>query len=73
MFNVIRTFFPSEQAWAFKWFFFVLFPITLSKELLQLVKVVITYGDLQEIHQLDEANLKFFPQYMSNLMHLAYH
>ena len=60
MFNVIRAFLPSEQAWAFKWFFFVAMPLILGKELLQSVKIIITDGDSQEIQQLDEAMTHLF-------------
>ena len=60
MFNVICVFLPSEQAWVFKWFFFVAMPSILGKELLQSVKIIITDGDSQEIQQLDEAMNQIF-------------
>ncbi len=52
---VLRCFAPNERTWLFCWFFQEALPMLLARETLQLVKLIMTDGDAQEMAQVDYA------------------
>ena len=61
MFTILQAFLPNEQAWLFKWLFQVCFPSLLGSEHLNDVRIVLGDGDPQQISQLEDAIIKYFP------------
>jgi hypothetical protein len=61
IFFVLCAFLLSEQSWAYKWIFQTVFHALIGKDVLEKINIVITDGDSQEITQLEEAVIKYFP------------
>jgi hypothetical protein len=61
MFIVLRAFLPNEQSWSYKWFFHMVLPALLGRDILKRIKTIVTDGNSQEISQLDDAIAMFFP------------
>ena len=57
---VVRCFAPNERSWLFRWFFQEALPVLLGPDTLQLVKLIMTDGDAQEMAQVDFAIDTFF-------------
>jgi MULE transposase domain len=57
---VVRCFAPNERSWLFRWLFQEAIPVLLGKDTLQLVKLIMTDGDSQEMTQVDYAIDRFF-------------
>ena len=56
---VLRCFAPNERSWFFRWLFQEALPVLLGTQTLQLVKLVMTDGDSQEMAQVDYAIATF--------------
>ena len=52
---VLRCFAPNERSWLFRWLFQEALPVLLGKDTLELVKLIMTDGDSQEMTQVDYA------------------
>jgi hypothetical protein len=57
---VVRCFAPNEQSWLFHWLFQEALSVLLGTQTLQLVKLVMTDGDSQEMTQVDYAIATYF-------------
>jgi len=60
-FTVLHAHLPNQRMWTFHWVFQTVFPALLGQDIKR-TKMIITDGDSQEITQLDNAILRFFPQ-----------
>ena len=61
MFIFLRVFMPNQQSWMFRWVFSVVFPRLIPKHILQNIKIVITDGDLKNLHKLIMQSRMLFP------------
>ena len=61
MFTFLRSFFPNERTWCFRWIFSHVLPTLFSSEILERVNLIITDGDYCEITQIDNCLSKVMP------------
>jgi len=61
MFILLRSYFPNEQAWAFRWIFSTILPKCFPTETLRRIVFVCSDGDSQEFSQIDAAIRTYFP------------
>jgi hypothetical protein len=57
---VVQCFAPNERSWLFRWLFQEALSVHLGAQTLQLVKLVMTDGDIQEMTQVDYAIATYF-------------
>jgi hypothetical protein len=57
---VVQCFAPNERSWLFHWLFQEALPVLLGAQTLQLVKLVMTDGDSQEMTQVNYAIATYF-------------
>jgi len=60
-FTVLCAYLPDQRMWKSHWIFQTVIPALLGQDV-KCTKIIITDGDSQEITQLDNAILWFFPQ-----------
>jgi len=60
-FTVLRAYLPNQRMWTFHWIFQTVIPALLGQDIKR-TSMIITDGDSQEITQLDNAILQYFPQ-----------
>jgi len=60
-FTVLCAYLPNQRMWTFHWIFQTVIPALLGQDT-KCTKMIITDGDSQEITQLDNAILWYFPQ-----------
>jgi MULE transposase domain/SWIM zinc finger len=60
-YTVLRALIPNECSWIFKWLFQTVMPQLLGQSALNRVVLAITYGDYNEITQLDDAIRRCIP------------
>jgi hypothetical protein len=61
MFTILRSFFPNEKAWMFRWIFSCIIPNSFHKDTLQQIVYVCSDGDASEYQQLDISISSYFP------------
>ena len=61
IFTIIHTFFPNQNAWAFRSLFSVVFSSFLSKRIFRNITIIILDGDSSEYTQIDAAIKKVMP------------
>lgn len=53
MYTLLRAFLPNQRAWAFRWVFSHVLLTMFSRQTLSKVQIIISDGDAQEYHQID--------------------
>ena len=57
---MVRCFAPNERSWLFHWLFQEVRPVLLGTQKVQLVELVMTDGDFQEMTQVDYTIATYF-------------
>ena len=66
MFTVLRCLLPSQKSWAYCWFFHTAIPALIPKATLDHMRLAFTDGDSQEIGQLEDAMVRYYPNVRRN-------